>query len=72
VQELQRQAAKRKRLTVEAAIDELDDARTIAMRNEQASAMAATLGKAKIAGLDISRSEVGKPGDFTSVANMAG
>ena len=41
------------------------------MKNEQASAMvAATLGKAKIAGFDFSRSEVGKPGDFTAVANM--
>jgi hypothetical protein len=73
VRELQAQTAKRKRVTVEAVIDELDDARTMAVKNEQASAMvAATLGKAKIAGLDVNRSEVGKPGDFGQVQSFAG
>jgi hypothetical protein len=71
VKELQEQAAKKKRVTVEAMLDELDEARIIAMNNGQPSAMvSATLGKAKIAGLDVNRSEVGKPGDFTSVTNM--
>jgi hypothetical protein len=65
VQELQAQAARHKRVTVEAIVDELEGARQIARENNQASAMvAASTAKAKILGLEINRSEVGKPGDF--------
>jgi hypothetical protein len=52
-------------VTVESIVDELEGARQIARENNQASAMvAASTAKAKILGLEINRSEVGKPGDF--------
>jgi hypothetical protein len=65
VQELQAQAAKHKQISVESIVDELEGARQIARENNQASAMvAASTAKAKILGLEINRTEVGKPGDF--------
>lgn len=73
IQELQaiaaKQAAKRKQVTIETIVDELDEARGIAKDEKQTSAMvSATTTKAKILGLQIDRSEVGKPGDFTSIS----
>jgi hypothetical protein len=68
VQELQAQAAKNRQATVESIVDELEVAREIARENKQPSAMvAASTAKAKILGLDISRTEVGKPGDFDAI-----
>ena len=68
MQELQTQAATHKRVTVESIVDELEAARQIARDNYQASAMvAASTAKAKILGLEISRTEVGKPGDFDAI-----
>ena len=65
VQELQEQTARKKKVTVESVVDELDSARAIAERNEQASAMVqATSVKAKVCGLFVEKTEVGKPGDF--------
>src|SRR5262249_645121 len=71
VQELQREAAKAKKATVDTIVDELESAREIARENKQPSAMvAASTAKAKILGLEINRTEVGKPGDFTGVDSM--
>jgi phage terminase small subunit len=68
VQELQGLAARHKRVTVESIVDELEGARQIARDNNQASAMvAASTAKAKILGLEISRTEVGRPGDFDAI-----
>ena len=68
VQELQAQAARHKRMTVESIVDELEGARQLAQENSQASAMvAASAAKAKILGLQINRTEVGKPGDFDAI-----
>jgi hypothetical protein len=67
VQELQQQAAKAKQVSVESIVEELEEARDIARSQKQSSAMvSASLGKAKITGIDIDRTEVGKPGDFTA------
>jgi phage terminase small subunit len=73
VQELQEQTARKKKVTVETVVDELDTARAIAERNEQASAMVqATSVKAKVCGLFVEKTEVGKPGDFLAgVRSMA-
>jgi hypothetical protein len=72
VQELQRETARKKQVTIESIVDELDDARTIAQRNEQASAMVqATSVKAKVCGLFVEKTEVGKPGDFEGVNSRA-
>jgi hypothetical protein len=72
VQELQRETARRKRVTVESIVDELDDARGIAERNEQASAMVqATSVKAKVCGLFVEKTELGKPGDFEGITSRA-
>ena len=68
VQELQAQTARHKCLTVEVIVDELEDARQLAQENSQASAMvAASTAKAKILGLEISRTEIGKSGDFDTI-----
>lgn len=69
--ELQAQVAKRKKVTIESIVDELEEARTVAKDNEQAAAMvAASAGKAKILGLVIDRTEQGKPGDFSHSHNQ--
>lgn len=55
IKELQAQAQKRHQLTVDDLINELEDARQIAMGGERptpAAMVAATLGKAKLLGLD--------------------
>jgi hypothetical protein len=71
VQELQAQAARAKRVTVESVISELDEARDIAADQKQASAMVnASTAKAKIAGLMVERSEVGEPGDFSGARSL--
>jgi hypothetical protein len=65
VRELQEQAAKAKKATVDTIVDELETARQIARENKQASAMvSASTAKAKILGLEINRTEIGRPGDF--------
>jgi len=43
----------------------LEEARKLAAEiNQPSAAVAATLGKAKVAGLIVDRKEVGKPGEF--------
>src|SRR5262245_1187123 len=67
IRELQNETAKAKKATVETVVDELEEARAIAERNEQPSAMvAASMGKARILGLEAAqKTEIGKPGDFS-------
>lgn len=68
VRELQYAAARRTNVTVATIIEELEEARDIATSEKQAAPMvAATSAKAKILGLQIDRTEQGKPGDFASV-----
>jgi hypothetical protein len=70
VQELQAEAATHKRVTVESIVEELEGARQIAQVNKQASAMvAASTAKAKILGLEVNRTELGRPGDFDAISN---
>jgi hypothetical protein len=65
VQELQAEIGKRKQVSRESIVDELEAAREIARENKQASAMvAATATKAKVCGLFVEKVEQGKPGDF--------
>jgi len=65
VLELQHRGAVRAEVTVASLVQELDEARTAALRLGQASAaVGATMGKAKITGQIIDRAEVGKPGEF--------
>lgn len=72
IAELQREVARRKRVTVESIVEELEEARGIAANEKQASAMvAATTSKAKVLGLQVERSEVGKPGDFSGAQSSA-
>jgi hypothetical protein len=67
VQELQAQVARRKRITVESVVAELEDARLMAEEERQAAAMtAASMGKAKISGLLVDKVEQGKAGDFAN------
>jgi len=65
VQELLGRSAARAEVTVASLLNELEDARKLAEKiNQPSAAVAATLGKAKVAGLIVDRKEVGKPGDF--------
>jgi phage terminase small subunit len=70
VRELQEQVARRKRVTVESIVDELEEARALAKDKEHTNTMvAATSAKAKILGLSVDRVEQGKPGDFANADN---
>lgn len=67
VKELQREEAKRAKVTVQTIANELDEARAIALEEKQASAaVAATTTKGKLYGLFVDRQEQGKPGDFST------
>ena len=58
-------AAARAEVTVVSLLNGLEEARKLAAEiNQPSAAVAATLGKAKVAGLIVDRKEVGKPGDF--------
>jgi hypothetical protein len=68
VLELQRRGAAHAEVTIASLVRELDEARVEALRLGQASAaVAATMGKAKITGQIIERSEIGQPGEFDSM-----
>jgi len=72
VHELQAQALRKKKITVESIVEELEEARDIAKQGNQANAMvAASTGKAKILGLVVDRTEQGKPGDFAQANDQA-
>ena len=58
-------AAARAEVTVVSLLNELEEVRKLAAEiNQPSAAVAASLGKAKVAGLIVERKEVGKPGDF--------
>ena len=70
ITELQERAAKRAELTVVDILNELEQARLLALQLEQPSAMvAASMGRAKVAGLIVDKSEHGKPGDFSRMSD---
>jgi phage terminase small subunit len=58
--------AAKQAITVETLVEELNEARIVALSSPRgaSAAVSATLGKAKLLGLIIDRSEVGKPGEF--------
>ena len=73
VRELQASVARRKKVTLESIVDELEQAREIALEAIQPSAMvAATSQKAKVLGLSVERVEQGKPGDFSGIETIEG
>lgn len=58
VAELQGRAAKKAEVTIESLLDELEEARAIALKEKQSSAaVSATMGKAKLTGLLIEKRE---------------
>ena len=66
---LQQRQAARKAITVDSLCEELDEARAAALADKQyATAVSASMGKAKLMGLLVERKESGKPGEF---ANMS-
>lgn len=70
IAELQDRGAIRAEVTVQSVLGELEEARKAAMSNGQTSAaVAATMGKAKIAGLIIDRRERGRPGEFEDMSD---
>jgi phage terminase small subunit len=65
VRQLQGMAAERAVLTAETILGELEQARLLALQLKQPSAMvAASMGRAKIAGLVVDKKEVGTAGQF--------
>ena len=72
VQELQGEAAKSTKVTIESVCAELDEAVTVARSKGQAQAMvSASALKAKLNGLMIERIETGAPGDFDCLTSTA-
>lgn len=60
--------AKRADVTEDSLIEELEQARLIAASEKQTGSMvAATMGKAKLAGLLIDRKEIGDAGEFAAM-----
>lgn len=65
VAELQNRGAAHAEVTIVSLVQELEDARQLAVERGQASAaVAATMGKAKVTGQIIDRAEVRNPDDF--------
>jgi hypothetical protein len=59
-----------KPVTVDGILGELEAARRLAMRVKQPSAaVSASMGRAKVAGLIIEKSEQGRPGDFSAMTD---
>lgn len=66
--EIQQRAARRTEITLERLIDEAEEARLLALVNSQPRAMiAATMAKARLAGLLVKRLEVGQPNGFENM-----
>jgi phage terminase small subunit len=66
IRELQEAHAKRHGVTVDSLSEELDEARAIAAKNEQASAMVqSTVAKGKLHGKFVERSEIRETTDFS-------
>ena len=69
IQEIAAMAAKRHEISEDSLLEELEQARLAALENQQASsAVAATMGKAKLCGMLVERKETGKPGDFDNMS----
>lgn len=59
----------RNKITVDSLVDELDEARVLALASAQPSAaISATVSKAKLVGLMVDRKETGMPGDFAAAS----
>lgn len=72
IAEITKGLAMKTRVTVESLTQELDEARELAARVDQPSAMtAATIAKGKLHGLMVERKETGQPGDFTGLQSAA-
>jgi Terminase small subunit len=70
--ELAAMAANRNNVTVDSLLQELDEARACAAGLGQPAAMVqASMGKARITGHIVNRSEAGKPGDFSGMDTAA-
>lgn len=70
--EITKGLAMKTRVTVESLTQELDEARELAARVDQPSAMtAATIAKGKLHGLMVERKESGQPGDFAGQQSAA-
>ena len=68
VRELQHGGAVRAEVTIASLVDELDEARSEALRLGQTSAaVAATMGKAKVTGQIVDRAEIRQPDEFGSM-----
>lgn len=72
IRELQKQMAARNRITVDSLVEELDEAKALALKVDQPSAaITATMSKAKLVGLLVERRESGAPGDFSGLHSEA-
>lgn len=70
VKEIRAKAFERSALTAQTILDELEQARLLALSLEQPAAMvAASLGRAKVGGLIVERRENGGPGDFAKMSD---
>jgi hypothetical protein len=70
--ELQAQAAKSAKITIESICEELSEATAVAKSKGQAQAMvSASALRAKLAGLMVEKVEVGAPGDFDDLTTTA-
>ena len=70
IREIQERGAIRAEVTVASVLNELEEARQLAMSISQpAAATAAAMGKAKVKGLIVERKEVGAPGDFDRMSD---
>ena len=70
IKEIQARGALRAEVTVASVLNELEEARQLAMSISQpAAATAAAMGKAKVKGLIVERKEVGAPGDFDRMSD---
>ena len=62
--------AERAEVTLASLLAELEEARLLAIKENQSSAaVQATMGKAKLTGHIIDRREVGRPGEFDHLSN---
>lgn len=72
IRELTHNMVARNRVTVDSVVDELDEARGLALRLDQPSAaITASMSKARLAGLIVDRKEQGAPGEFASLGDEA-
>ncbi len=68
IRELQHNMATRNRITVDSLLDDISEARALALRVDQPSAaIAATQLAAKLCGLLVDRKEQGQPGEFAGL-----